>query len=186
LFVYNTQPCLAEDTIGENKSNEVVIEIFSKGRWPQRIRASIYIYEETQKIWQLLTDYDHLADYIPDLLSSRLIKQEDDTVIIEQKNKARILFFHKTLFQKISVKHEYPERLIFKGIKGDMDIYEGKWILKKINNKSTLLTYDLKVKPNFYVPQWLFRYKLKKTISKSLNAIRNHITNKNENINDKN
>lgn len=75
----------------------------------------------------------------------------------------------------MSVKHEYPDKLTFKGTKGDMDIFEGKWILNKINDKGTLLTYDLKVKPNFYVPKWLFRLTFKKTVSNSLNAIRNRI-----------
>jgi ribosome-associated toxin RatA of RatAB toxin-antitoxin module len=175
LCMYNTLSCLAEDTVGENHVGEVVFEIFSKGQWPQRAKASIFIEEERDKIWQLLTDYNHLADFTPDLLDSKLIRREDDTAIIEQKNKARILIFSKILSQEMSVKHEYPDKLIFKGTKGDMDIFEGKWILNKINDKGTLLTYDLKVKPNFYVPKWLFRLTFKKAVSNSLNAIRNRI-----------
>lgn len=175
LCMYNTLSCLAEDTVGENHAGEVVFEIFSKGQWPQRAKASIFIEEERDKIWQVLTDYNHLADFTPDLLDSKLIRREDDIAIIEQKNKVRILIFSKIISQEMSVKHEYPDKLIFKGTKGDMDIFEGKWILNKINDKGTLLTYDLKVKPNFYVPKWLFRLTFKKAVSNSLNAIRNRI-----------
>ncbi|KKK91387.1 hypothetical protein LCGC14_2713490, partial [marine sediment metagenome] len=90
LCVYNTLSCLAEDIVGENHAGEVVFEIFSRGQWPQRAKASIFIEEERDKIWQVLTDYNHLADFTPDLLDSKLIRREDDTAIIEQKNKVRI------------------------------------------------------------------------------------------------
>lgn len=170
--MYNT--CLAENTVRENQTSEVIFEIFSKGKWPQRVRASILIEEERQKIWQVLTNYNHLADFTPDLLDSKLIKIKNNIAIVEQKQKVGILFLNKILLQEMSVKHEYPKRLIFKGTKGDMDTFEGNWTLNKINNRGTLLTYELKVKPNFYVPKWLFRLTFKKTVSNSLNAIREH------------
>jgi hypothetical protein len=44
-------------------------------------------------IWQTLTDYDHLAEFVPDLISSRVIERQGSTVTVEQAGKAHLWFF---------------------------------------------------------------------------------------------
>ena len=45
-------------------------------------------------IWQTLTDYDHLSDFIPGMLKSHVIDRRGNATIIEQSGNATILFFN--------------------------------------------------------------------------------------------
>src|SRR5215468_7387120 len=38
--------------------------------------------------WNVLTDYDHMAGFVSNLQSSRILEREGDAVTIEQKGKA--------------------------------------------------------------------------------------------------
>ena len=44
-------------------------------------------------IWRTLTDYDHLAEFIPGMKKSRVLQRRGDTVIVEQTGEARIFIF---------------------------------------------------------------------------------------------
>jgi len=44
-------------------------------------------------IWETLTDYDHLASFIPGITSSRVIGRQGDRTLIAQSGVADILFF---------------------------------------------------------------------------------------------
>ena len=45
-------------------------------------------------IWQTLTDYDHLSDFIPGMLKSQVIDRRGNATIIEQSGNATIPFFN--------------------------------------------------------------------------------------------
>ena len=45
-------------------------------------------------IWQTLTDYDHLSDFIPGMLKSQVVDRRGNAAIIEQSGNATILFFN--------------------------------------------------------------------------------------------
>jgi hypothetical protein len=44
------------------------------------------------RAWQVLTDYDRLARFIPNLQVSRIVSRQGDNIVVEQKGEARLLF----------------------------------------------------------------------------------------------
>ncbi|NJL22466.1 MAG: hypothetical protein HC895_19300 [Leptolyngbyaceae cyanobacterium SM1_3_5] len=50
----------------------------------RKISASILIEQSIDRVWQIITDYDHLADFIPNLAKSRRISHSAAGIRIEQ------------------------------------------------------------------------------------------------------
>src|SRR5271166_4121799 len=48
-------------------------------------------------IWSTLTDYDHLANFIPGMTASRVVERHGGTAVVEQTGSARFLGFHYPL-----------------------------------------------------------------------------------------
>ncbi len=62
-------------------------------------------------IWTTLTDYDHLAEFIPGMSASRLIERRGAAAIVEQQGAARFLIFSYGI-DIIVESIEYPPNLI--------------------------------------------------------------------------
>src|ERR1039457_7315464 len=57
------------------------------------IKARATIKAPYALIWQTLTDYDHLSEFIPGMVKSHVIERRGNTAIVEQTGEARFLFF---------------------------------------------------------------------------------------------
>src|SRR5258705_4623675 len=57
------------------------------------IKARATIKAPYALIWQTLTDYDHLAEFIPGMATSRVIERRGNTAMVEQTGEAAFLFF---------------------------------------------------------------------------------------------
>jgi len=66
---------------------------------------------DARTAWQVLTDYDHYATFIPDLAVSRVVARDAGTAIVEQKGEARFLFFRYPLEVQLEVA-EVPFRSV--------------------------------------------------------------------------
>src|SRR3954470_2941881 len=61
--------------------------------------------------WDVLSDYDHLAQFIPDMSVSRVLSRTGDTVLVEQKGDFGVLFFRQPIELKLEIV-ETPRRAI--------------------------------------------------------------------------
>ena len=50
----------------------------------RRILASVTIPKPIDQVWNVITDYEHLADFVPNLTSSKLIPNEEGRIRLEQ------------------------------------------------------------------------------------------------------
>ncbi len=75
-------------------SSEPIVSVRSEIR-----DGSVYVETEAtiaatfETIWEALTDYDRLSNFIPGMKSSRLLRYEGSTAFVEQKGSAKFLFF---------------------------------------------------------------------------------------------
>jgi len=142
-------------------SIEVTTEIL-QGR-KRRIAAQAIIPFELEQLWQILTDYDHLADFIPSLESSRRIDHPDDGTRIEQIGSQRLLKFNFCARVILDMFETFPYRIDFKMVEGDFKEFYGAWTLHPTNEgdtPNTLLAYTLDVLPARIMPVSLIEKKL--------------------------
>ena len=78
------------------------------------IRASL------PTIWQTLTDYDHLAEFIPGMRMSRVLQRHGATVIVEQVGEAKFLIFHYPIDVVVQSDEHYPATIAVHVLSGNL------------------------------------------------------------------
>lgn len=120
--------------------------------------GKIYINASAKNIWAAITDYNNQKHFVPKLIDSGLISDNGREQVMFEKGKTGYLFFKKTVYIKLSIRGDYPQRLSFRQIEGDFKIYEGDWLIDRApDDKGFVLTFQAKIKPNFFAPPMFVR-----------------------------
>jgi carbon monoxide dehydrogenase subunit G len=76
-------------------------------------------------IWQTLTDYAHLADFIPGMQKSRVLSQNGAVSVIEQVGAARFLFVSLPIEVTLASTERPPYMIEASLLKGNLKRLEG-------------------------------------------------------------
>lgn len=128
------------------------------------------------QVWKLLTDYDNLENYFPDVKSSKLLESNKNKKIFEQVRTVNVLFLNIESKVKIAATEKYPENISFSLLEGNLDSLQGNWQLKKLPNNKVLVINKVKVKPNLESAEEDLFYRIyKQSIKNTLEAIKKEI-----------
>ena len=106
---------------------------------------------QRQTAWEVLTDYEHYPQFVPDLTSSRVLARSGNTVIVEQKGVAGFFLFHFPLEVRLSVT-EYPfEQVTSSAIGGNFKDTTGAYQLI-VEGEQLRVTYTGRLIPTFRLP----------------------------------
>ena len=101
--------------------------------------------------WEVLTDYEHIAAFVPNMTSSQIISAPGEPLRVEQKGSASFLLFSFP----IEVVYEFDARtsrgLHFHSVSGNLRDMVGDYRLTAISN-GTRIFYEARFKPDFWVP----------------------------------
>lgn len=142
------------------KKGEVIF-LGEKGNYTCRILTNSTI----ESAWQVLTDYENFAEFLPGVESSELIEQKGDRKIFEQVNKVKTLVFSIEARLQIANTESYPEQIAFEAVDGDIKSLKGKWTLEPVSPYPSappdrvLLTHKVAVEPNKSLSDEIF-YKI--------------------------
>ena len=104
-------------------------------------------------VWRILTDYRQLADYLPNMKSTRVLSRNGDRIIVEQLGAARFLFFRQDIRLVVQVHERPPDRIDISLVDGDMKVYRASWELIPLpGGAGTRLVYNATIEPKFDVP----------------------------------
>ncbi len=168
------------DTLSTHKEKlikgEVIVTLSDLEDKGINVTGTVFIACQPQQVWPVLTDYNHLADFIPTMLKSQLISNGGDEKIVEQIGKSGIFLFHKTAYVKLKVKEKYLKCIHFENMSSDFLVYIGEWMLE-YNPRAggTILTYKANIKPDFFAPRFLIRHVQSKDLPKILKAIKRRV-----------
>ncbi|NEQ28298.1 MAG: cyclase [Microcoleus sp. SIO2G3] len=139
----------------------------------RRISASIQVGQSIDRVWQILTDYEHLADFIPNLAKSRRLPHPDGGIRVEQIGAQNFLNFRFCARVVLDMIENFPNRLDFQMIEGDFKQFFGSWQLEEVSAAgATQLTYSVTVLPPRTMPIALIERKLSSSMAVNLEAIR--------------
>ncbi|XQQ05546.1 MAG: SRPBCC family protein [Leptolyngbya sp. IPPAS B-1204] len=139
----------------------------------RQISARICLPYSMEQIWQILTDYDHLADFIPNLAKSRRIDHPQGGIRIEQIGTQALLRFKFCARVVLDMVERFPHQLDFQMVEGDFKAFSGRWILQSLaDGTGTELCYQVTVLPPRAMPVSLIERRLKSSLVINLSAIR--------------
>ena len=139
----------------------------------RRLAAQLTTTASIASLWNVLTDYDRLNLYIPNLLSSKKIFKKNNNVRIKQFGAQDFLGMKFSAEVTIDLFEEKELGLLkFYLIKGDFRKFEGSWKIQNIKNTSkNSLIYDLTVQGCQWMPIGMIEKRLKKDLSENLIAV---------------
>ena len=98
--------------------------------------------------WDVLTDFDNLAKWVPNVTDSKVLKRDENSVIVEQKGTTRygLVNFAYTSERRIELKR--PTNIKTMQLKGSMKRVESTLLIEP-DGKGTRIVYHLEIVPSF-------------------------------------
>ncbi len=167
----NSQESLDHPNKNDYRTIEQTMEKFSGGT--RRLAAQLTTSASFDSLWNVLTDYDRLNLYIPNLLSSKKIYQKGNNVHLKQVGAQDFLGIKFSAEVTMDLFEDKKLGLLkFNLIKGDFRKFEGSWKVQKIKDTSkNSLIYDLTVQGCQWMPIGMIEKRLKRDLSENLIAV---------------
>jgi carbon monoxide dehydrogenase subunit G len=120
--------------------------------------------------WDVLTDFDHMAQWVPNVTESKVLKRDDTTVMIEQRGVAKYgaVSFPYTTERKIDLKPQSAINSL--QVKGSLRRVASTMLVEP-DGKGTRLTYHLEIVPSFLASALLSKDFLEHEIGEQFGAI---------------
>jgi hypothetical protein len=143
-------------------------------RLPQgkrRLAVQLRFSADTRWIWEVLTDYDNLHRFIPNLEHSRVLWRRDGQVGVEQVGTQLLcgLRFSARVTLELTEQTEQG-RLGFRMIQGDFRCFEGEWRVG-CDSTSSWLFYSLLVQGKPGMPIGLIEQRLQQDLANNLRGV---------------
>jgi ribosome-associated toxin RatA of RatAB toxin-antitoxin module len=123
-------------------------------------------------VWRILTDYERMPEFVPDLHTTKVLSRGGDQAVLEQTGTAHLLFFRRGIHLVVQV-HEQPvSQIDVSLVDGDMKVYQCTWrLIPKPETGGTRVVYSGKMAPKFYVPGMLGSTMIRSDIERMMAAV---------------
>ena len=120
------------------------------------IRAECVIPAPHDRVWHVLTDYDHLDVVIPVVDESYLESTDSSDRILFQRGRAGLWFFQRGFTVRFRVEEKPKVFIGFEAIDGDFERFVGTWQIDE-RDEGTWVAHSVEVQPGFFAPGWAVR-----------------------------
>lgn len=149
-----------------------VNRVDAESRHMYEVDATATVAAPLPKVWRILTGYERMAEFVPDLESCKVLSRNGNEVIIEQFGVARFLFMSRTIHLIVRATEQPMSSIDISLISGDMKHYESRWELIPVpETGGTKIVYSGRLLPNFYVPGILGANMIRSDIEHMMNAV---------------
>ncbi|MEO8038444.1 MAG: SRPBCC family protein [Betaproteobacteria bacterium] len=104
-----------------------------------------------EQAWAVLTDYEGLVRFIPDMLESRVIIRNGNSVMVEQKGRASLFLLHRPVEVRLEIVESPYQWVTSKAISGSFKEMVGRYDLKP-EGGMLRFTYTGRIVPDFWLP----------------------------------
>ena len=104
----------------------------------------------------VLTDYEQIPRFMPDIRTSIVRERTTGRVVVEQEAVSGVMLFSKRVHLVLEIE-EQPDAVVFRDRCGVSFVrYEGAWRVS-LQNGQTAITYELTAEPSFDVPRFMLK-----------------------------
>ena len=143
-------------------------------RLPQgarRLAAQLRTPLSVEMLWKVLTDYENLSSFIPNLASSAVLAKTGNTVHLAQVGSQQLLGLKFSAQVELELTEHLADGLLqFRMVKGDFRRFEGNWRLQALPDGTSLL-YELTVQGCLGMPVGLIEQRLRSDLAANLLAV---------------
>ena len=170
MNIADSLTALQRSTRGRHQTIEQTVERLPQG--VRRLAVQLRTDQTVDDLWEALTDYEGLSEFIPNLSSSKLIERSGNRVTLSQIGSQQLVLGLKFSAEvQLELTEHRPEGLLqFRMIKGDFRRFEGSWRLQSVPDQ-TLVLYELTVQGCLGMPVALIEQRLRQDLNDNLLAV---------------
>jgi hypothetical protein len=116
------------------------------------IQAFIDVPADLPAAWEVLTDYNRLAEFVPDMESSRIVSKPGEAIKVYQRGKKSWLLIDMPLELVFRMDETPPSRIRFSLVSGNIRDMYGEWRLSPFG-QGVRIKYDAHMKPGLFSPR---------------------------------
>ncbi len=152
------------------KAQQIKIETTAEGDLIT-VMASAEMQVDPRTVWSVISDYDRLAEFIPDMRSSRVIRRDGDQLLVEQVGVFGVLFLHRHVEVKLAVAESPPVRIVARAVAGDFREFDGAYEVENLPSGVVRLTYSGRLVPDFPIPPFIGGIVVRSVLAKQFTAM---------------
>jgi ribosome-associated toxin RatA of RatAB toxin-antitoxin module len=126
-----------------------------------RVNASFTVPATARAVAAVLTDYERIPEFMPDVTTSQVLSRTEAGLVVEQLATAKFMMFSRRVHLVLDVSEEAGTIRFRDRCGRSFKTYEGAWILSETNGQTTI-AYQLTAKPSFEVPGFVLKRLLKR------------------------
>ena len=139
------------------------------------VSARFHVAEPASLALAVLTDYENIPRFLPDVTSSVVRERSASRAVVEQEAVSRMMMFSKKVHLTLEIVAE-AGAIHFRDRCGrSFETYHGAWRVTASGAGSDI-TYELTAKPSFQVPEFLLKRLLKRDSIRTIERLSAEIT----------
>ena len=121
------------------------------------VRGSFLVEAEPRTAWSVLSDYDHIPQFVHNMKVSHIQIREGNDVLLHQVAEGGFLFFTQKVRLFLYIQETPDKTITFKDMAHkDFKIYRGSWnITPDVDGSQLKITYELEADLNFSAPAFI-------------------------------
>jgi ribosome-associated toxin RatA of RatAB toxin-antitoxin module len=116
-----------------------------------RVRATVAAAAPAELCYSVIADFDHLADFIPGLVSSRIVSEPGKPLELRQVGETTLGLSRYTIDVTLALMTDPPRRINFTRVAGNLLVMQGSWQVEG-DGDGCRIDYRTDMQPEFWVP----------------------------------
>ncbi len=151
----------------------LVVVTGSQGQYTARVLVTATL----PQVWAVLTDYDNLAKFIPNMAVSRIVQDQGDRKVVEQVDRRQVFLINVVSRTVLDISEERLSKVSFRLAEGDLETLTGTWQIEPVSfvprqpPTQVLITHTVTVQPKANVPAGTFFEIFEASLADTLRAI---------------
>jgi carbon monoxide dehydrogenase subunit G len=136
-----------------------------------RVHAQSDVEVDRATIWSTLSDYDHLAQFIPNMSSSRTISRDGPNVLVEQRATAGLGPIRRSFTVTFAVMERLNESISISQRAGDFSRFDARYEIVPLARDRSRVVYDATIVPLSSSPSLVIDVALRLMIANQFDAL---------------
>jgi ribosome-associated toxin RatA of RatAB toxin-antitoxin module len=116
-----------------------------------KVSATIEAEAPAKLCYAVIADFDRLAEFIPDLQSSRIVSKPGQPLELRQVGETRLGLSRYAVDVTLALTVDPPHRIDFRRVDGNLKLMEGSWQVRG-DARRCVVDYHAALQPSFWVP----------------------------------